>query len=920
MKRNLLFLSLFLLLSSAFAKAYAQPAPVITTPNGSNQVCGDRVTLTATEPTAVSFQWQEFNIGTMTYVDIVGATTDMITVIDDGSGSKMIRIVVTDASGQVGFDTINIVYFVPPTIGVPIDLELCDRSIGDAPTEWNDGNADFNLNDNNILVLDGQSGMQFRVTYHTSMVDAENDIAEVPTPASYTSAGGETIWARIDNAGYSVNPMECFEIASFTLAVNPSPLSNTPPELEVCDTDNDGFAPFMLTDQTAIITGGNPSLDVSYHPTLTDAEQDINERFDGYVNSTIDMELFFARIEDAAGCFSTESFNLRVLDTPMPNDTPDDYALCDFDGDALEVFDLTTREVDVLGGLDPMRYSVTWYADLTNAQNGTADIPDATNHSSAGGDVYAVVQDETQSATTFCQAIVTLTLVVEAIPVPIQPVAYELCDDQASGSSTDMTSLFDLTSRDATIVGPNTSWSVTWYNTQVGADTADPADLIAAPTAHSYMSMPAGNIPVWARVIDTSTMGNCHATVSLTLVVQPNPSPTTVPDVEECDGSDGILDDQAIFDLTDEAVAIANGELVMITFHETQQDAIDNIDAVNAAAYQSGSRTLWVRSTEDDPALPNTACFTIIQITLIVLDTPQPSAPPADYALCDDGADGVEVFDLTTREMDVLGGLDPLRYSVTWYADLTNAQNGTPDIPNPATHSSGAGDVYAVIQDNTQSTTTFCQAIITLTLVLEDNPMPLPADDYELCDDEASGSPTDMTSLFDLTSQEASIIGSNASWDVTWYNTQAGADAADPADLIATPTAHPYMSMATGDVPVWARVEDTSTTGNCYAILPLTLVVQPNPNPILIPDVEECDGSDGVLDGQAIFDLTDEAVAIANGELVMITFHETQQNAIDNMDAINAAAYPSGDPCAMGTCHRGRPSKTQHRMFYHHRD
>ncbi|RMB56485.1 hypothetical protein EAX61_13810, partial [Dokdonia sinensis] len=351
MKRNLLFLSIFLLLFSAFAKAYAQPVPVITTPDGSDQVCGDRVILNVANDPTFTYQWQQFNFSSMMYVN-VGTNMSSIQVVDDMDGLERVRVIVTDAMGMTGTDEIDILFFNPPSIGVPIDLELCDRTIGDTPAQWNDGIANFNLNDNFNLILNGQNGMQFRVSYHTSMGDAENDIAEIMTPASYPSAGGETIWARVDNAGYGANPMQCFAVASFTLTVTPNPLSNTPPDLEVCDLDNDGFAPFILTDQNTAITGGNPLLNVSYHPTLIDAEQDTNERFDGYINNTIDVELFFARIEDpATGCFSTEQFQLIVLDTPMPNDTPDDYALCDFDGDGLEVFDLTSREMDVLGGL-----------------------------------------------------------------------------------------------------------------------------------------------------------------------------------------------------------------------------------------------------------------------------------------------------------------------------------------------------------------------------------------------------------------------------------------------------------------------------------------------------------------------------------------------------------------------------------------
>ncbi|RMB56047.1 gliding motility-associated C-terminal domain-containing protein, partial [Dokdonia sinensis] len=587
----------------------------------------------------------------------------------------------------------------------------------------------------------------------------------------------------------------------------------------------------------------------------------------------------------------------------MPNDTPDDYALCDFDGDGLEVFDLTSREMDVLGGLDPLRYSVTWYADLTNAQNGTTDIPDETNHSSTGGDVYAVVQDETQSMTTFCQAIVTLTLVVEDIPVPNQPAAYELCDDLASGSRDDMTSLFDLTSRESIIIGANTDWSVTWYQTQVGADTADPAALIAAPTSHPYTSMVTGNIPVWARVVDTSTMEDCHAVVSLTLVVVPNPSPTTIPDVEECDGSDGVLDNQAIFDLTDEALAIANGELVTVTFYESEQNAIDAMSPVTTAAYQSGSRTLWARSTEDDPALPNTACFTIIEVTLVVRDTPEITATAAALELtaCDDAdgtMDGNATFDLTQNDILVLGTLPAADYSITYHETQASAETpemepGHDAIATPAAYNFGppaTTTIWVRLQDTTQANTA-CAAVTSFTINVGDTPtFTTPATEYFACDSMDSGDDMDGIATFDLTviTDDITNNGALTNLEVTYY--------ADPVDIVTGMDIQPQDAyQGTGADPQTITILITSTDpGMCSIIQTTDLRV--DPVPVLIsdplPDAIACDPDN---DDFSSFDLDAYATLILNGQTTLdLSFYELQADAQngDPADAItNTVSY-----------------------------
>ncbi|PSG90560.1 fibronectin type III domain-containing protein [Aurantibacter aestuarii] len=98
-------------------------------------------------------------------------------------------------------------------------------------------------------------------------------------------------------------------------------------------------------------------------------------------------------------------------------------------------------------------------------------------------------------------------------PVVIQTAAnIEVCDDNNDGFST-----FDLTPAGAEIIGGLTGVTLTYHETQVGADNGTP--LIVNETA--YNNTTATNQTIYVRVEDNST--NCYSTTSFQIVVNELP-------------------------------------------------------------------------------------------------------------------------------------------------------------------------------------------------------------------------------------------------------------------------------------------------------------------------------------------------------------------------------------------------------------
>jgi len=134
----------------------------------------------------------------------------------------------------------------------------------------------------------------------------------------------------------------------------------TPPDLEACDTGNDGTEVFDLTTQIpTILDGANPAeLNVSFHITQFDAEAGQLAIADPTnYNSVTNPETIYVRVERVTqeACFATVNFDLilnPVID--LTTDLPTEVGVCDTD--ALPVLDATATN----SGIDLTMVTYEW--------------------------------------------------------------------------------------------------------------------------------------------------------------------------------------------------------------------------------------------------------------------------------------------------------------------------------------------------------------------------------------------------------------------------------------------------------------------------------------------------------------------------------------------------------------------------------
>src|SRR5690554_191762 len=770
-----------------------------------------------------------------------------------------------------------IVYATPP----PSPHHLCDLD--------GDGQEPINLVSTfSTTILDGQSPLDVRISYHDNLGDADTGANPLQQPYVVTTSP-ETIYARAE----SRSDTSCYEVVDFQIVLDLPPVVNPDPApLVVCDLDNDGYAPFYLHDADVDISLGDPTLIITYHGTLENAELDLDELPEPYVNDDPWSDVVYARIEDpSTDCYSTVVLPLEVRLTPELVD-PMPLILCeDAQGSGTAVFDLTIRELEMLDGSDPADYDFYYYEDQAEAviagdlaltaPDFSAAIGSPTTYTNTSNPqtIYVLAVGSTTFTAPFnggegCYDIVELELIVEDLPVPIQPEPYELCDDLESGSNTDQRSYFDLTSRNAEITDGDTTLTVTWFETF--ADEANDTP-IADPTAYLNTATPQ---TVVARV---TNVADCDFLVTLTLIVNPVPDAAEPTPLVACGGSNGY----AQFTLTDKDDEIANGNPgLTITYHGTLEDAQNN---QNILAIPYTNTTPWNDVVYARVVDGVTGCLVIVELPLEVRLSPNLTTPtPLVYCEAVQGS-GTAVFDLTSKEAEMLDGTDPTHIDFYYYEDQSDAiiagdlaltnPNYSAAIVNPGAYTNIANPqtVYVLAVGTGDFTTPpnggeGCYDIVELELIVEEEPVPVQPAPYELCDDLESGSDTDQTSYFDLTSRNAEITDGDTTLTVTWFETFA--DEANDTP-IADPTA--YLNTATPQTVV-ARV---SSAADCRALVTLTLIVNPVPNAIAPTPLVVCDADN---EGYAYFMLTDKDEEISGGNPdILVSYHETEIDALNGV-------------------------------------
>jgi len=373
-----------------------------------------------------------------------------------------------------------------PAIGDPSNLEVCDDN--------DDGFYTFDLTVNDADILNGLPASDYTIGYY----EDAGFTSEISPADNYTNTSNpQTIYVLVTDVITG-----CTSETSFQLIVNLSPTINDPSAYELCDENNtgDGVEEFDLSTIDDEITGGDGSLQVTYHLTMADAEAGVSPLPTLYTNIS-NPQTIYVRVENTdTGCFSTTTLELIVLDTPIANE-PLAYEICD-DGSGTASFDLTSRDGEITGGASDV--TVTYHISLIDAENGDNALSSPYTNTTNPELLYVRVESDA----TGCYSITTLELIVQASPSLTPPANVEECPDGNTGT---LVNEFDLTEYNNQLGVDLAGFDISYHTTN--EDAQDGTNAIINPETYNNVSNPE---TIYIRV--TSSFG-CYSVTSFTISV-----------------------------------------------------------------------------------------------------------------------------------------------------------------------------------------------------------------------------------------------------------------------------------------------------------------------------------------------------------------------------------------------------------------
>ena len=468
-----------------------------------------------------------------------------------------------------------------------------------------DGNqiGEFIFIDKDAEILNGQTGKE--VLYFLSQADADsNSNAIDKTTIFENTSSPQTIYVRVQN----YTNTDCYGTSSFQIEVGSNPIYNNPTDVFVCDdVSNDGFETFDLTEISTQISSGSPeTLSISYHLTMADAETQSNPLPNNFT-TTVNPQQIFVTVDNGTYCKGITSFEFNVIAVPDTN-VASALQQCDDDLDGFTSFDLTQSEVEVLS-IRQDNTVIEYFTSISDLELGTNQISDPYSFTNTSNPQTVFIK--ISNTVSNCYAQIPLDLIVDVPPTITPNVVLDICEDN--------TNTYNLNNALSALVDTTLSIQTTFYASQTDAQTQQ-NPLV---TDYTYI---VGSTTLFARANYTGSA--CFTIQPFVLAVNPTPILGVLSDLQNCDDD---FDTFSIFDLSQQttfALAGQNPSDFTVSYFTTQNDAINNTNALTDLLVDSENNTTYYVRIENNA----TGCFNTTSFATIVNRKPELDIP--DQVLC----------------------------------------------------------------------------------------------------------------------------------------------------------------------------------------------------------------------------------------------------------------------------------------------
>ncbi|WNH07823.1 T9SS type A sorting domain-containing protein [Thalassobellus suaedae] len=258
-------------------------------------------------------------------------------------------------------------------------------------------------------------------------------------------------------------------------------------------------------------------------------------------------------------------------------------------------------------------------------------------------------------------------------------------------NDSDGLSIFDLTSVDVFCnSNDKNNYSVSYHLTYTDAESG--INSIANPSAFQN-TINSQYIYVRAQHNSTGNIETTNFIVKALFAVANNPG-----DIFICNDDIGLGYD--LTQLNNTILGNQNSENFVVSYYLSQNDAENLINSFNYADV-IGTRTFYARVQEN-----SLGSYAITSFTIEVLLNPNINQPIA-YEVCDDESlDGIEAFDLSFKDLEIIGSLTDV--DVSYYSSQNDAELGINFLISPYfNESSYSQTVYVRVADLSTNCTTY---------------------------------------------------------------------------------------------------------------------------------------------------------------------------------------------------------------------
>lgn len=491
----------------------------------------------------------------------------------------------SDITNCYALETFQIYIYTLPVIPNISDFQQCEDD--------NDYTTDFYLIDKDLEILNGFTDKE--VFYYESAADADANTNPIDKNNAYQNTSNpQTIYIRVENF---LDPT-CYSTGSFIIEVAPNPIFNEPTDYVLCDDiSNDGEHQFDLNEKITEISQGSPdTLDITFHETQLDAQNNANALPMQYTNSNNPQQVY-VRVQNQTFCTIITSFGINIIASPEVSESQP-LTVCDDNSDGISTFNLEDALFDILD-VRQNDIEITYFESMTDLEMEINEIQTPTSYSNSSNPQTVFIR--VTNTVTLCYQAIPLDLIVNFPPEINTVGTIEICEN--------IDNSYDLTLVNGFVVDDATGLTISYYETLADAESGQ--NNIIGDFIYS-----SPNTTIYIRLENEST--GCYSTDSFVLVVHSKPFVANpAPNMEECDDDyDGLL----VFDLTDNIPIILgsqNSNDFTLTFYNTQMDAEGGSNSISTLYEAYNNEIIYVRVENND-----TGCYYVTQFNTTIHPKP----------------------------------------------------------------------------------------------------------------------------------------------------------------------------------------------------------------------------------------------------------------------------------------------------------